>query len=236
MLVKDKGSFIKGILLAITFLIVLFIMFLPYFGHGENALRAADRLFNSISKGSTNYLPDMLKKAKAYEGVKFDVGLKFKDKEGAQRASKLLTSAGATVKDEAGQLKVTGDLGAVTTASLKDSEEMFNNRDAGLQTKYGFPGREVLYTWWSAFKEMDKDLKRQAKFKEASFVGDVVKKGVEVGYNFFKIEPESASSKMGILSFSLIFYVIYTLWWGIAVLFIFEGIGLQMKAGSKKEV
>ncbi|MBI4962546.1 MAG: hypothetical protein HY913_04655 [Desulfomonile tiedjei] len=236
MLVKDKGSFIKGLLLAITFLIVLVIMFLPYFGHGENALRAADRLFNSISKGSTNYFPDMLKKNKAYEGVKFDVSVKFKDQQSTQRASKLLTSAGAKATEEAGQLKITGDLGAVMGASLKDSEAMFNNRDAELQTKYGFPGREVLYSWWATFKEMDKDLKRQAKFKEAAFLGDVVKKGVEVGYNFFTIEPESASSKMGILSFSLIFYVIYTLWWGIAVLFLFEGIGLQMKAGAKKEV
>ena len=65
---------------------------------------------------------------------------------------------------------------------------------------------------------------------------EVVKKGVEVAYNFAKIEPESASSRMGILTFSLIFYVIYTLWWGLAVMFIFEGIGLQMTAGTKKEV
>ena len=133
-------------------------------------------------------------------------------------------------------MKVSGDLGAVMAVALKDSEAMFNNRDAELQTKYGIPGRDALYTWWSAFKEMDKDLKKQTKFKDAAFVGDVVKKGVEVGYNFFKIQPESASSKAGILSFALIFYVIYTLWWGIAVLYLFEGFGLQMKAGAKKEV
>jgi hypothetical protein len=42
-------------------------------------------------------------------------------------------------------------------------------------------------------------------------------------------------ARAGILSFSLIFYVIYTLWWGIAVLFMFEGIGLEMKKGHKKE-
>lgn len=236
MLVKDKGSFIKGVLLAVTFLIVLVIMFLPYFGEGENALRAADRLFNSIAKGSTNYFPDLLKKNKAFEGTAFDVTLKFKDQQTAQRASKLFTSAGAKGTEEGAQLKVTGDLGAVLAAALKDSEAMFNNRDSELQTKYGIPGRDALYTWWSALKEMDKDLKKQTKFKEAAFLGDVVKKGVEVGYNFFKIQPESASSKAGILSFSLIFYVIYTLWWGIAVLFLFEGFGLQMKAGAKKEV
>lgn len=236
MLVKDKRSFIKGALLAITFLIVLIIMFLPYFGEGENALRAADRLFNSIAKGSTNYFPDLLKKNKAFEGTAFDVTLKFKDQQTAQQASKLFTSAGAKGKEEGAQLKVSGDLGVVMAAALKDSGAMFNNRDSELQTKYGIPGRDALYVWWSALKEMDKDLKKQTKFKEAAFLGDVVKKGVEVGYNFFKIQPESASSKAGILSFSLIFYVIYTLWWGIAVLFLFEGFGLQMKAGAKKEV
>ncbi len=241
MLIKNKGEFIKGLLLAITFLVVLFIMFMPLFNKdtvpgGENALRAADRLFNSISKGSTAYFPDLLKKNKAYEGTSFDVTLKFKNKEMAEKAAKLLTSAGAQTSGDAEQLKVKGNFGAVIAASLKDSEAMFNNRDAELQTNYGFPGKEALYVWWTTFKEFDLDLKRQAKFKEATFVGDVVKKGIEVGYNFFQIKPESAASKWGILTFALIFYVIYTLWWGIAVLFLFEGMGLEMKAGAKKEM
>ncbi len=38
------------------------------------------------------------------------------------------------------------------------------------------------------------------------------------------------------LTFSLVFYVIYTLWFGIAVLFLFEGFGLEMKKGARKEV
>jgi hypothetical protein len=73
-------------------------------------------------------------------------------------------------------------------------------------------------------------------FAEASFLADVVKKGVEVGYNFYGIEPQQASAKAGILSFSLVFYVIYTLWWGYGILFLFEGVGMQMKKGAKKEV
>jgi hypothetical protein len=241
MLIKNKGEFIKGLLLAITFLVVLFIMFMPLFNRdmvpgGENALRAADRLFNSISKGSTAYFPDLLKKNKAFEGTAFDATLTFKTKDLAQKATKILSSAGAQVSGDAEQLKVKGDLGAVLTAAIKDSEAMFNNRDSELQSKYGIPGREALYVWWTSFKGLDLDLKRQAKFKEATFVGDVVKKGVEVSYNYFQIKPESAASKWGILTFSLIFYVIYTLWWGIAVLFLFEGIGLEMKAGAKKEM
>ncbi len=86
---------------------------------------------------------------------------------------------------------------------------------------------------------MDLELKklgRPENFKQAAFLSDVVKKGLEVGYNFFQISPQSARSRGGILTFSLVFYVIYTLWWGIAILFLFEGIGLEMKAGAKKEV
>lgn len=235
MLVKNKGAFAKGILLAISFLIVLVIMFMPLF-NGENALRAADRLFNSISKGSTSYIPDLVKKNKAYESVAFEATVKLQKKDMIPQVAKLLTSAGATASAEGEQLKIKGNLGTVLGAALKDSEAMFNNRDGELQTRYGFPGKEVLYAWWSMFKGLDLDLKRQGKFKEAAFVGDVVKKGVEVAYNYFQIEPQSAVSKAGILTFSLIFYVIYTLWWGIAVLFIFEGLGLEMKAGAKKEV
>lgn len=234
-MIRNKGAFIKGLLLAVTFFIVLFGMFLPLFD-GENALKAADRLFNSISKGSTYYIPDLTKKDQAFMGEKFEALVKLKTPEMAQQASKLLTAAGAQVTADAAQIKVTGDLGKVLDASLKDSEALFHNRDGELQSKYGFPGKQVMFVWWNILKETDKDFKRQTKFKEAAFVDTVVKKGVEVAYNFFQIAPQTASSRMGILTFSLVFYVIYTLWWGIAVLYLFEGVGLEMKAGAKKEM
>jgi hypothetical protein len=58
---------------------------------------------------------------------------------------------------------------------------------------------------------------------------------VEVGYNFYGIEPESAASKAGTLTFDLVFYVIYTLWWGFAIFYLSEGMGLQMTKGKKSE-
>jgi len=235
MLVKQKGIFIKGLVMAIAFLIVLIIMFSPIFG-GHNAMVAADKLFNSIAKGSTNYFPGLVKKSMEYANKNFDVNLKLKDQDMARKAAKIVTAAGAKSTGETAEIKVNGDLGSVVSVALKDSEAMFNNRETELSGKYGMPGQEALYVWWNVFKEIDKDLTRQKQFKEASFVADVVKKGIEVAYNFAKIEPESAASRMGILSFSLIFYVIYTLWWGLAVMYIFEGIGLQMTAGAKKEM
>ncbi len=235
MLVKHTGLFIKGLIMAIAFIVVLIVMFSPIFG-GHNAMVAADKLFNSIAKGSTNYFPGLVKKNAEYANKPFDVSLKLKDQDMAKKAAKILTAAGAKSTGETAEIKVSGDLGSIISAALKDSEAMFNNRDAELSAKYGMPGQEALYVWWNVFKEIDKDLTRQKHFKEASFVADVVKKGIEVAYNFANIVPESAASRMGILSFSLIFYVIYTLWWGLAVMYLFEGIGLQMTAGAKKEM
>ena len=235
MLIKDKGTFIKGALLFVSFLIILVLMFSPLF-QGENSLKAADRLFNSIAKGSTYFIPDLLKQNQAFMGKTFDVNIKLKNEEIAQKSTKLLTAAGAQVAASGSQLKVSGDLGQIMEAALKDSDSMFHNREPEIAKKYGFGGLEVLYAWWNVFKEVDRDLTRQAKFKEAAFLSTVVKKGVEVGFNFFKIDPQSAASKAGILTFLLVFYVVYTLWWGIAILFLFEGLGLQMKAGAKQEV
>jgi hypothetical protein len=238
MLIKNKKEFGKGALLAISFLVVLVFMFLPLF-EGHNTFVAADKLFNSIAKGSTYYIGDLIKKNAAFNGQTFDVTIKLKNQEAADKAKKVFTTAGCEVSGEAGQFKIKGDLGKVMSAALKDSDDMFYNRDADLKTRYGIEGKEVLYAWWSSFKPMDLELKklgRPENFKQAAFLSEVVKKGLEVGYNFFQISPQSARSRGGILTFSLVFYVIYTLWWGIAILFLFEGIGLEMKAGAKKEV
>jgi len=234
-MIKDKSTFIKGVGLFVTFLVVLVLMFSPIY-EGKNALEAADTLFNSIAKGSTYYIPDLIKKNKKWEGKGFDVTVQFKNQQLAQQADKLFTTAGVKTGLEGSQLKLSGDLGKMLDAVLKDSDAMFGNQDAGLESRYGFPGKQALYVWRTALKDMDLRLKHQKNFKEADWINEVIKKGIETGYNFFGIQPQSASSKAGVLTFSLVFYVIYTLWWGVAILFLFEGIGLEMKAGAKKEV
>ena len=40
--------------------------------------------------------------------------------------------------------------------------------------------------------------------------------------------PEQIKDKVGIVIFSLAFYVIYTMWYGFAILFVFEGWGLKI--------
>ena len=235
MIVKNKKQFTWGLTLAASFGVILVLMFSPIF-HGENSLQAADRLFNSIAKGSTNYFPGILEKNKQFKDTTFEATLKLDDEEMAGKAGKLLAEAGVGSVVDGAEVKASGYLGQLVQAALQDSEAMFHNQEEAIAAKYGYPGKVVVYVWWSTFKSLDKEFKKQKMFAASSFLADVVKKGVEVGYNFSGIVPQKASTKAGILSFSLVFYVVYTLWWGYAILFLFEGVGMQMKKGAKKEV
>ena len=223
-----------GMFMAIVFIVILTVMFTPIFG-GKNAFEAADNFFNSIAKGSTYFLPGLMKDSESYNGKTIDVTAKLPNQAMTATAVKLFKASGALVS-EGESLRIAGDLGQISRAALQDADAMFFNRGKEVADKYGVPEKEVLFTWWTAFKEMEKDLKRQKKFAEAAWLSNASKRSLEVGYNFYRIELRKVSAVAGMLVFSLVFYVAYTLWWGYAILFLFEGAGLQMKAGAKKEV
>ena len=87
----------------------------------------------------------------------------------------------------------------------------------------------MLYNWWVALEETNKALEDQNMFDDAKFVMSVNQKGVEPAYNYYGIEAESVSSRIGVVIFSLVFYVIYTIWYGFALMFIVEGLGLKIR-------
>ena len=75
---------------------------------------------------------------------------------------------------------------------------------------------------------MVKDLEKQKAFKAAKITDVVIKKAVETAFNFYGIEPQKISDRFFIVLFSLFFYVVYTLWYGFAILYMFEGWGLKL--------
>jgi hypothetical protein len=125
-------------------------------------------------------------------------------------------------------VKVSGELARTLRSCLADSRQMFANEDAQVEAKYGRPGMEAMYAWWSALKELDKELKEQGRFPEAALVISVKKKAVECAYNYYGIAPKKISENLGIVIFSLAFYVFYTVWYGYAVILVFEGCGLEL--------
>ncbi len=238
----DKKELRLGLLMIGSFFVVLFLMWSPLFPGPEdtkvNAFHAADNLFNSIAKGSSYFMEVMEEKNQPFLGKTFKASLSLDNERRASMAQSMLQAAQAGVSLENTTVHVEGDLGRIVQAAITDSRDMFHNDGAKVGARYGFgepEARELIYVWNLLFKGLEKEMTAQERFADAKHVSEVLSKSVEVGYNFYGIVAESAGSKAGILTFSLVFYVVYTLWWGMAILFFFEGLGLKMTAGKKKE-
>jgi hypothetical protein len=227
-MIARQKQFATGSVLLIAFLVVLFIFFSPVF-KGQNGLDYLDSLYNSISKGSAYFIPKLKEEAKAFNGTSVELSLALANPHQAQQTSQLFMKAGAMVNVADARLKVAGDLGKMMENCLADADAMYQNDGKAVADKYGFSERQALYNWWQAFKGVEKDLNDQNKFKEAKAVATISKKGIEMSYNYYKVEPQSIMDRLGVVIFSLVFYVIYTLWYGFAILFMFEGWGMQLE-------
>lgn len=228
MMIADKKEFALGTGLLIAFTVVFVIIFSPVF-NGKNGMEYLDDLYNSISKGSAYYIPELKEEAAGFSGNKISVNLTLPSPEQAEQTAKLFNQAGALVNISEAQLTVSGDLAGILRNCLEDADMMYLNENDKITAKYGYGERQVIYNWWMAAKEMEKSLTKQKLFKEAKITSTINKKAVETAYNYYQIEPQKISDKYGIVIFSLIFYVVYTLWYGFAILFMFEGWGMKLE-------
>jgi hypothetical protein len=226
-MIAHKKEFYGGFGMIIAFAVILIIMFSPIF-KGQNALQYLDSLYNSISKGSAYYISKVKEESDKLIGAEVSATLAMADPEQAKQTGLLFKMSGATAVATGLQLKVTGNLGKILESCLVDADAMYHNDGKKVSERYGYNERQALFNWWKAFKEMDKSLKNQKKFREAKIVSLVVNKAVESSYNYYKIEPQKISERFGVVIFSLIFYVVYTLWYGFAIMFMFEGWGLRL--------
>ncbi len=226
-----------GIFLALSFVAVLILIFSPIYGEGKNGLDYSDELFNKLAKGSSYFIPKLKEANKKFEGKPFAATFKVENPKDADLINKLFSVAGCQVEAQNTQLKITGDLGKTVGLVLKDSDFIFKNQGQEVKNAYGFDEKEVMKGWWTGLSKMDKFFKKNLKIEEANHISEINKKGIEPAYNFYKIEAQRVVDRAGIMIFLLAFYVFYTLWWGYAIFYIFEGVGLTMKkAKIKKEV
>jgi hypothetical protein len=237
MMIKNKTEFAKGAVLAVTFAGVLALIFSPIFGDGRNGLVYADDMFNKLSKGSSYFIPKVMKSNEKFANTAIAVSVKFDKPEQADGAMKLLAAAGVEAKNASPDLQINGNLGTLMSKILQDSDDMFKNNGAAVAARYGADEKKVMETWHVTLKGVDKSLKKQGKIEDAKIVSDVMKKAVEPAYNYYKVEAQNVIDKAGIMTGLLVFYVVYTMWWGFAIFYMFDGIGLTMKkAKVKKEV
>jgi hypothetical protein len=227
-MIEKKQEFFCGLGLVITFVIALIMFFSPIFG-GLNGLDYLDNLYNSISKGSAYYIPKVKEESDQIKGKHVSVRLTTANWQQAEQTAKLFEMAEVKTDINGAQLKVEGDLGMILDNCLDDADAMYYNRGEKISTKYGYNEKQALFNWWNALKEMDKDLKKQKKFMEAKVVELVIKKAVESSYNYYGIEPQKINERIWLVIFSLLFYVIYTVWYGFGFMFIFAGWGMKLE-------
>lgn len=234
MLIKHKKPFNLGVIFFISFFGVLFMIFSPVF-NGQNGLQFADDSFNKLAKGSSYFIPKVAKTVEKHIGKRYGAAVKIEKAEDAEDTAKLFAAAGSRAEVKGSELRIEGDLGAVLWSALKDSDAMYRNDGKAVSERYGYDEKKAMKNWWQALTGIEKNLKKEKKIEEAKAVSDVVKKAVEPAYNFYKIDGQKVIDHAGMMSGLLVFYVAYTMWWGYAIFYLFEGIGLSMKKSKVKK-
>lgn len=227
-MITNKKKFFLGSILMIIFAVVLVGMFIPIYG-GKNGLQYMDELYNSISKGSAYYIPKVAEEIKSLEGKTVDLVLTMASAEEADQSAKLLNASGALVNLNEAEIRLSGDLGKVMAACLADADAMYHNKGELLEANYGYDARLALFNWYQLCRVMEKTMSRERMFEQSDEVMKVREKAVETAYNYFGIEGRKISTQAGIVIFSLFFYVVYTVWYGFGIMYLFEGIGMQLE-------
>lgn len=230
-IVVRKSQFTVGIILTVTFFVILFVMHSSTtFGiNGKSLVDHTDRMFVSVSKGSVYFIPEMIMKSNKYVGRTIDIKIK-----GDEKTAMLFEKANARIELENMELKISGDLGEIQKSAAQDADLLFNGEDKKLQDKYGFAGKEVIKRWWASLKAMEGALRKEKKFEEMESLSKVRIKALEPAFNYYGVEAASAGDyALGITSI-VACYVLYTVWWGFAIYFLCEGVGLLVRKGKEK--
>lgn len=228
-MIHDKKEFGLGLALMAGFFVVFVVIFMPLFEGGKNTIDYLDNVFNSISKNSAYYIPALDKKAAAHADKQVSLKIKAGDAGQVERMEKLLVQAGASVERAETQLAASVDLGKLLGAALADADLLFKNDGAALQGKYAVEARRVGYDWHRMLGTVAKDLDGQHLFAESKTVRDVMTKAVEPAYNYYGVKAVPMKDLLWVVLAALVGYVVYTVWYGYAILFLFEGWGLRLE-------
>lgn len=223
----QKKSLYMGMGMMVSFAVVLVLLFAPLV-NGHNALEYLDNLYNSISKGSAYYIPKIKEDVRAVGSREIALNIKVDSEVQAAQIGQLLGKSGVMARPDGAELAVEGDLAKILMSALADADTMYENAGDQITATYGYEERRVMYNWWRTLKALEYSLNKQERFSDAKLITLVQAKAVETSYNYYGIKSENIGDKYGIVFISLVFYVFYTLWYGFGILYLFEGMGLQL--------
>ncbi len=217
----------RGLVMLTIFFVILATLFVPIFPGKTNGLDYMDNLFNMISKGSSDFIAEQQQHNSNFTTVELDLQFTMKSDKQAEEFARQLVIAGAGASASATRITMKGNMAAIIAASLSDCRAMFDNDEKVLKEQYNFSGRRALFNWWTGYKAIINVLNKEKKFKEAKFFGTLCKKAIEPAYNYFGVEAKPWKANILMIVLSLAFYVVYTIWYGFGILYLFEGMGLK---------
>ena len=109
----------------------------------------------------------------------------------------------------------------ITKNCLEDSKNLFENNGTPLMEKYGYNEQQVLNNWWQAFKGVGKSLTTQKSFAKAKSIANLLKKVIEPAYNYYGVDAGNYKDFFVMILAALAFYVIYTVWYGFGIMYLF---------------
>lgn len=218
----------RGIVMLVGFFILLAVIFSPVFPGKMNGLDYMDNIFNMISKGSSYFIPKEIKASEKYLGKVFEATVSLKDQAAVQQVVAMVNKDGVTATPEGDKVSIKGDMGVLMQRALVDADMMFNNNGQSIADKYGFSEREALNQWWQMFGTVSKELTKQENFAAAKAFTNIQKKALEPAYNYYGVAIEKWQDNIWLVLASLAFYVVYTLWYGFGLMYLFEGAGLRI--------
>jgi len=233
-IVQNKKTFTIGLLMLLTFVLCYVGMMSPNFGNGRNGLQYADDMFNSLSKGSAYFIGEAQGVADGQLGKNINLTIKAPSNDDAVKWGKLYTTAGADVTVKETSVTIDGDYGKILGAVVADSDFMYHNDSQSLEKKYGYEGREATYNWNASLKMIDKELKAKSQFQEGFDLIKVQQKALEPAYNYYGVEIKKVSENKFSLAFLLSFYLVYTMWYGFGLYYLFDGLGIVVAKPKKK--
>lgn len=242
MLVVNKACFLRGSAMLCSFIFVFVLLLSPVFPDMDNpgkkltGLHFADSVFNSLAKGSSYFIPMVQEKIQPLKGKTVSITVPVKHEKMIPFATKVLEDAKMTVSTDQKTLTFTGDMGPLLEAVLFISDKMYNNDNKAVESKYGVDSAlGVTNACWDLLQPSIKELQKKGMIAEASVVDTVVRRAIEPAHNFYSVKATSVKEHIVLMSGLLVFYLIYTLWYGFGIFEFFEGIGLNMAKSKVKQ-
>ena len=173
MLIHEKGPFIRGSLLLISFLVLFAVLLTPIMrdenGNHLTGLQYADNVFNELSKGSSYFIPGVRENVKSVDGKMVQMTVTMKKAALAPLAVALLQKSGATeAVADGGKVSFKGRSGLILTSATDDADALYhNNADAVKPEVRRRTALKVAAAWWYLSPSDIKELPESSAVREA---------------------------------------------------------------------